>query len=89
MPRARGMTAYVRDGYGAFQQPKFRGGCYEMMVVRFSSVRQNFYVFSLYCNPDLDNSSFHCLLTSMAVGQADDVLASLLFWGDLNEHHHE
>ena len=23
MPRARGMATYVRDGYGAFRQPKF------------------------------------------------------------------
>ena len=23
LPRARGMAAYVRDGYGAFRQPKF------------------------------------------------------------------
>ena len=23
MPRAQGMAAYVRDGYGAFRQPKF------------------------------------------------------------------
>ena len=23
MPRTRGMAAYVRDGYGAFRQPKF------------------------------------------------------------------
>ena len=30
MPRARGMAAYVRDGYGAFHQPKFEGGCCEM-----------------------------------------------------------
>ena len=27
MPRARGMAAYVRDGYGAFRQPKFECGC--------------------------------------------------------------
>ena len=26
MPRARGMEAYVRDGYGAFRQPKFEYG---------------------------------------------------------------
>ena len=26
MPRARGMAAYVRDGYGAFRQPKFECG---------------------------------------------------------------
>ena len=30
MPRARGMAAYVRDGYGAFRQPKFECGCCEM-----------------------------------------------------------
>ena len=27
MPRARLMAAYVRDGYGAFRQPKFECGC--------------------------------------------------------------
>ena len=27
MPQARGMAAYVRDGYGAFWQPKFECGC--------------------------------------------------------------
>ena len=32
MPRARGMDAYVRDGYGAFLQPKFECGCCEMLV---------------------------------------------------------
>ena len=31
MPRARGMAAYVRDGYGAFRQPKFECGCGEML----------------------------------------------------------
>ena len=34
LPRARGMAAYVRDGYGAFRQPKFECGCCEMLVVR-------------------------------------------------------
>ena len=33
LPRARGMAAYVRDGYGAFRQPKFECGCCEMLVV--------------------------------------------------------
>ena len=27
MPRASGTAAYVRDGYGAFRQPKFECGC--------------------------------------------------------------
>ena len=32
MPRASGMTAYVRDGYGAFCQPKFE--CCKMLLFR-------------------------------------------------------
>ena len=31
IPRARGMAAYVRDGYGAFRQPKFECGCCGML----------------------------------------------------------
>ena len=42
MPRARGMAAYVRDGYGAFCQPKFECGCCKMLVFRVCGVRQNF-----------------------------------------------
>ena len=42
----RGMAeiANVRDGYGAFRQPKFECGCYEMPVFRVCGVRQNLYV---------------------------------------------
>ena len=62
MPRARGMAAYVRDGYGAFRQPKFECGCCEMLVFRVCGVRQNLYVYSLYRNPHLDDRIFDCLL---------------------------
>ena len=62
VPQARGMAAYVRDGYGAFRQPKFECGCCEMLVFRICGVRQNLYVFSLYCNPDLNERIFDCLL---------------------------
>ena len=41
-------------------------------------------MFSLYCNPDLDDRIFYCLLASMAAVQAEDVRASFLFVGDLN-----
>ena len=41
MPRARGMAAYVRDGYGAFRQPKFECGCCEMLIFRVYGVKQN------------------------------------------------
>ena len=85
--RARGMAAYVRDGYGAFRQPKFECGCCKMLVVRVCGLRQNFYVYSLYHNPDQDESIYDCLLISMAAVQAEDVRASFLFVGDLNGHH--
>ena len=66
MPRARGMAAYVLDGYGAFHQSKFESGCCEMLFFRVCGVRQNHYVYSLYRNPDLDDRIFDCLLASMA-----------------------
>ena len=75
LPRARGMAAYVRDGYGAFRQPKFECGCCEMLVVRVCDLRQNFYVHSLYRNPDQDYRIYDCLLISMAAVQAEDVRA--------------
>ena len=87
--RARGMAAYVRDGYGAFRQPKFECGSCEMLVFRVCGARQNLYVFSLYRNPDLDDRSFDCLITSLAAVQAEDVRASFLFWGYLIGHHQE
>ena len=55
VPQARVMAAHVRDGYGAFRLPKFECDCCEMLVFRVCGARQNFYVFSLYRNPDLDD----------------------------------
>ena len=89
MPRARGMAAYVRDGYGAFRRPKFECGCCEMLVLRVCRERQNLYVFSLHRNPDLDDRIFDCLLASMAAVQTEDIRASFLFVGDLNGHYQE
>ena len=43
-------------------------------------------MFSLYCNPDLDDRIFDCLLALMAAMQAEDICASFLFVGDLNGH---
>ena len=88
MPRARGTTAYVRDGYGAYRQPKFECGCCEMLVFRVCGVRKNLYVYCLYRNPDLDDRIFDCLLASMAAVQAEDFRASFLFVGDLNYYYY-
>ena len=78
-----------RDGYGEFRQTKLEGGCCEMLVFRVCGARQNFYVFSLYRNPDLYDRIYDCLLTVMAALQAADARASVLFVGDLNAHHQE
>ena len=83
------MAAYVRDGYGAFRQPKFECGCCEMLVFRVSGARQNFYIFSLYLNIGLDDRIHDCLLTAMAAAQAADARALFLFVGDLNGHHQD
>ena len=42
MPRARGIAAYVRNGHGAFRQPKFECGCCEMLVFRVCGAGHNF-----------------------------------------------
>ena len=89
MPLARGIAAYVLDGYVAFHQPKLEGGCCEMLVIRVGGVRQNLVVFSLYRNTDLDNRIFDCLVASMAAMQIEDIRASFVFVGDLNGHHQE
>ena len=86
MPRARGMAAYVRYGYGAFRKPKFECGCCEILVFNVCCVRQNRYVNSLYRNSDLDDRIFYCLPASMAGVPAEDVCASFLFLGVLNGH---
>ena len=83
------MAAYVQDGSGAFCQPKFECGCCGMLVFSLCGARQNFYVFSLYPNTDLDDWIYDCLLTSMAAVQAEDARASFLFVGDLKGHHQE
>ena len=60
-----------------------------MLVFRVRVARQNFYAFSLYRNPDLDDRIYDSLLTAMAAVQAADARASFLFVGDLNCHHQE
>ena len=46
-------------------------------------------MFYHYCNPDLDDQIYDCLLTSMAAVQADNVHASDLLVHDLNGYHQE
>ena len=56
-----------------------------MLAFKVCGVRQNLDVFCLYRNQDLDDRIFDCLLASMAAMQTEDIRASFLFMGDLNE----
>ena len=60
-----------------------------MLVFRVCGARQNFSMFSLYRNSDLDDRIYDCLLTATAAVQAADAHASFLFVRDLNGHHQE
>ena len=55
MPRAQGIAAYLRYGYGAFRQPMFECFCGEMLISKVCGVRQNLHVYSVYRNPHLDD----------------------------------
>ena len=55
-------------------------------LFRVCGVRQHFYVFGLYRNPDHADRIFVYLLTSVATVQAEDMRASFLFVCDLNGH---
>ena len=89
IPRAQGMCAYIRSSFGASRLAKFECGCHEVLVVRVCGRFKNFYLFSLYRNPDLDDGIFDCLLLSMASIQESDPKASFLFVGDVNAHHQQ
>ena len=52
MPRAREMAAYIRDGFGAFRQPKFEYGCCK-----------NAGFYGLWCETELVCSVFTATLT--------------------------
>ena len=89
LPRSRGLSMYVRDGFCAFRQAKYECKCCEMQIVRVCGSRNNFYLFSCYRNPDLHDGIFDCLLTAMATIQSEDRKASFLVIGDFNAKHRE
>ena len=58
-----------------------------MQFLGICAVRQNLYVFGIYLSPDPDDRIYHCLRTSMAAVQVEDVHAIFLFFKDLIGHH--
>ena len=89
MPRARGMAAHVRDGYGAFCQPKFECDCCEMLLWGFE-VWDRTFMCSVFTQPwPRRPRILDWLLTLMATVQAEIVRVTFMFVGDLNGHHQE
>ena len=83
------MAIYIRSSFNATRCTRFECGCHEIMIVKVCSRFNNFYIFSIYRNPDLDDVIYDCLLNSMAAIQEMDVKSSFIFVGDLNAHHRE
>ena len=88
IPRARGMAVYIRNGYSA-TKTSYACVCHEMQVMKVCGKHNNFYLFSVYRNPDLDDAIFDCLLLAMAKVQEDDRKACFVFIGDFNAHHRQ
>ena len=89
IPRARGMAVYIKDGFSASHKSCYECGCHEMQIVKVCGKYNNFYLCSIYRNPDLDDGIFDCLLITMATIQESDIKASFVFVGDFNAHHRE
>ena len=87
--RVRGLALYIRDGFPAYRQSRYECACCEVFVVRVCGLRQNFYLFGCYRNPDLDDHIFDCLLVAMSRVQSDDPRSAFVFVGDFNAHHRE
>ena len=87
--RAQGMAAYIRKDFPACRQTSYECKCHEIQVFKVCGRTNNFYLFSVYRNPDADDSIFDCLLISMAMIQEKDSKAAFLYLGDFNAHHKE
>ena len=87
--RARGLAIYIRSGFSASVKSDSKCSCHEVQLVKICSKSNNFYIFSIYRNPDLDNSIYDCLLTSMSMIQESDRKSAFIFVGDFNAHHKE
>ena len=86
---AQGMATYIRKDFAASRKSIYECGCHEMQTIKVCGQHHNFYLFSVYRNPNANDSIFECLLTKMAAIQENDRKSSFLFVGDFNVHHRE
>ena len=55
---AQGMATYIRSGWSASHKVIFECGCHEVQIIKVSGRHDNFYLFSVYHNPDVDDDIF-------------------------------
>ena len=77
----RGMSSvYVRP---CVHKSCYECGCHEVVCLRIRAEHMNFYVFTVYRNPGVDDSLLDCLLTTMSEVQQTARKSSFVFVGDL------
>ena len=77
MPQAKGIAAFVRDGYGAFRPHKFDCGCFEMMVVM--ALLPDVLLCVWTYGKHLDDQIYDYIATQIAAVQTEDVCVFFLF----------
>ena len=83
------MALYIKNYFSAANQRNYECNCHEVQIVKVCGGRGNFYIFSVYRNPDANDSIFDCLLSSRASIQQNEIRSSFLFLGDFSAHHRE
>ena len=62
MPRARGMAAYIRDGYGAFRQPKFEFPYQKFMYGAALAISGNHWLYLVIFGMPLEPEYFQLVI---------------------------
>ena len=63
------MALYIRNGFPASHKANYECNCHEVLAVKVCGRHSNFYLFSIYRNPDANDDIYDCLLNSMATIQ--------------------
>lgn len=89
IPRAHEMCVYIcsRSYFGASYFKRFECDCHEITLVRMCRHFSNYFIFSINCNPDLDDTICDCLFKSMATIFESDHKSSFIFVGNTNAHY--
>ena len=66
------MATYNRSGCCASHKAIFECEYYEVQIIKMCGKHHNFYLFSVYHNPNADDGIFGCFLVSMAAIQEND-----------------